>query len=227
MDGIKYTLLTDGRSDKTLMNIIKWSFDNLYPRLSTNGSYADLGLYLKNSLPAGDVDKRIKIAEKFYPFDILFYHRDAEKFDKNIIKKRKDEIFSKIDEQYKSKIVCIVPVTMMETWLLINQEAIKKAAGNRNYSGIINLPATSRLESIKDPKKELYQTLRTTSGLKGRQLKMFNERQAVHLIAENINDFSPLRELSAFREFEHDLKKAVNLLAERHNLVFEELVKSG
>jgi len=33
----------------------------------------------------------------------------------------------------------------------------------------------------------------------------------VHLVAENIKDYNPLRKLSAFREFEKDLKVAVEL----------------
>jgi len=208
MDELRYTLLTDGSSDKTLMNIIQWSLDDIYPRLPCVGKFADLRL-LKNPPSAGDVVQRINFAENLYPFDILFYHRDAEYFEKDVIQKRKNEIFSKIDEQLASKVVCVVPVTMMETWLLFDRDAIKKASGNRNYTGSIDLPALSRLESIKDTKSILHQKLLKTSGLKGRREKMFHVHQAVHLVAENIKDYKPLRELSAFREFENDLKIAV------------------
>jgi len=210
MDELKYTLLTDGSSDKTLLNIIQWLLNDLYPKLPCHGNYADLR-NMKNPPPQGDVVQRIKFAEELYPFDILFYHRDAENFDRHIIKKRKDEILGKIDERLATKVVCVVPVTMMETWLLINEDAIRKASGNRNYAGIVDLPVLSRLETIKDPKMLLHQTLSKTSGLKGRRLKWFNVHHAVHLVAENIKDYSPLRELSAFREFENDLKTAVDL----------------
>jgi hypothetical protein len=208
---LRYTLLTDGSSDKTLMNIIKWVLDDIYPKLPCHGSFADLRP-LPNPPPFGNVIQRIKRAEELYPFDILFYHRDAENNDNNIIKKRKDEIFGKIDAQLASKIVCVVPITMMETWLLIDRDAIKKASGNRNYSDAVVLPAISKLEKIKDPKKELHQILKTCSNLKGRREKMFNEDSAVHLVAEYINDYSPLRQLSAFKEFEQDLKIAVSKL---------------
>ena len=99
----------------------------------------------------------------------------------------------------------------METWLLINADAIKKAAGNRNYTGNIDLPVLKNLESLPKPKEMLHELLKETSGLKGRRLKNFNVHRAVHLVAENIKDYSPLRELPAFREFEKDLKAAVNL----------------
>ena len=209
MNELRYTLLTDGSSDKTLMNIIQWSLDDIYPQLPCVGRFADLRL-LKKPPSAGDVVQRIKVAENLHPFDILFYHRDAEYFDKDVIQKRKNEILGKVDEQLAAKIVCVVPVTMMETWLLIDRDAIKKASGNRNYTGNVDLPALSRLESIKDTKAILHHILLNSSGLKGRREKMFHVHQAVHLVAENIKDYSPLRELSAFREFENDLKIAVN-----------------
>ena len=207
---LRYTLLTDGSSDKTLLNIIKWSLDNIYPQLPCTGKFADLRHLIKPP-SAGDVVHRVKVAENLYPFDILFYHRDAENYDKDIIQKRKNEILGKVEEQLMTKIVCVVPITMMETWLLIDHDAIKKASGNRNYTSNIELPALSKLESIKDTKAILHQTLLKTSGLKGRREKMFNVYQAVHLVAENIKDYRPLRELSAFREFENDLKIAVGL----------------
>jgi len=100
---------------------------------------------------------------------------------------------------------------MIETWLLINTDAIKKAAGNRNYKDNINLPAIKRLESIPNPKETLHELLKKTSGLKGRRLKNFNVHYAVHLVAENIKDYSPLRDLTAFKEFEKDLKEAVEI----------------
>lgn len=92
---------------------------------------------------------------------------------------------------------------------MIDESAIKKAAGNRFYKGSINLPAPNRLEAIKDPKKVLHDFLKEASGLKTRRLKSFNVNAAVHLVAENIPDFNLLRGLSSFDEFEKDLKKTV------------------
>jgi len=52
--------------------------------------------------------------------------------------------------------------------------------------------------------------LRVASGLKSRNLKKFNPDKAVHLVAENIDDFSKLRNLVAFKAFETDLKRVVD-----------------
>jgi hypothetical protein len=98
--------------------------------------------------------------------------------------------------------------------LLIETEAIKKAAENRNYRELIDLPLLKRLELEKQPKELLHQLLREVSGLKGRNLKKFNPEAAVHLVAEYIKDFSPLRNLEAFRAFETEVKMAVRIFLE-------------
>ena len=59
MNELRYTLLADGSSDKTLMFIIQWLLNDRYPLLSCNGSFADLR-QLKNPPQAGDVMQRIK-----------------------------------------------------------------------------------------------------------------------------------------------------------------------
>jgi hypothetical protein len=56
----------------------------------------------------------------------------------------------------------------------------------------------------------LHDLLKKASGLKGRNLKRFNVDKAVHLVVENIEDFSPLRKLEAFKIFETDLKSKMD-----------------
>ncbi len=145
-----------------------------------------------------------------FPFNILFIHRDAEKTDNRMIEQRAAEIKKELEPGLLGITVCVIPVKMMETWLLIQSEAIKRAAGNRNYKGEINLPALNRLENESQPKILLHQLLKDVSGLKGRNMKKFNPEAAVHLVAEYIEDFSPLRNLDAFLAFEADLKVAVD-----------------
>jgi hypothetical protein len=106
-------------------------------------------------------------------------------------------------------IVCVIPVKMMETWLLINTEAIKRAAANRNSKSPIALPAIKDLERIQEPKKLLHTLLEGASGLKGRNLTKFNPYQAVHLVSAYIEDYEMLRALYAFQVLEEDIKKAM------------------
>ncbi len=209
MSELKFTLITDGSSDRTLMNIIKWLLDDLYPKLPNKGAYADFR-HLSKPPKSNDIKGRIKFAGDYYPYDILIYHRDAESTANNIIETRVKEVFDHLEAPLTENTVCIVPITMMESWLLFNEEAIKRASGNRNYNGQITLPQLAKIEEHKDPKTCLHDLLKLASGLKSRNLKKFNVHSAVHLVAENIEDFSPLKQLSSFQKFEQDLKKVVD-----------------
>lgn len=216
MELIRYTLIADGSSDKALMNIIKWILDDLFPKIPNKGTYGDFRM-LQKPPRKDEVYKQIQYAQNYYPFDILFYHRDAESNSNTIIEERIAEIKGQLDAEFNQKIVCVVPVKMMESWLLIDEMAIKKAAGNKNYNNPINLPQINRLETIRDPKEVLHNLLKQVSGLKSRRLKNFNVHQAVHLVTEYITDYKLLRQLSAFNKFEKDLKDVVNSLMENNN----------
>ncbi|MBX7224840.1 MAG: DUF4276 family protein [Chitinophagales bacterium] len=212
MNELKYTLISDGQSDMILMNVINWLLNDLYPQLPISGRFANFSNILEPP-KSHEVLRRIDVAFEYFPFDILFYHRDAESSERGIIEKRKQEITSKIKEsKFLERTVCVVPVRMMESWLLFDVEAIKGAAGNRNFKGKIALPLLKNVENVPDTKSMLHDLLKEVSGLKGRNLKKFNANFAVHLIAENIEDFSPLRQLNSFKIFENQLRNAVDKL---------------
>jgi hypothetical protein len=207
MKELKYTLIADGSSDKTLLRIIKWSLDDLYPKLPNDGNFAD---FRKMPDPPKRLGDKVRIAKLYYPFNILFVHRDAETTNTRMIIQRSQEINDELLEVDIDKTICVIPIKMMETWLLIDEDAIKKAAGNRNYRGSINLPSLRTLERESQPKELLHSILREASGKKSRDLKKFNIDKTVHLVAENIEDFSPLRNLVAFQAFEDELKQVVD-----------------
>lgn len=129
--------------------------DDLYPKQVFKIKFADFR-YLPKPPSKSDPKEQILKASELYPFDLLIYHRDAETNTVNTVELRKKEIFSKIGRENKDTVICVVPVRMMETWLLIDKEAIKKAAGNRNYQEKINLPAVNKLEKEKSPKEILH-----------------------------------------------------------------------
>jgi hypothetical protein len=145
---------------------------------------------------------------QLYPCDLLFIHRDAENQTRNDriqeIKKALDKI--KIDD--RQLIIYIIPIRMLETWLLFDEFAIKKVAGNPHSKDRLNLPKINSLENLSNPKEKLCEILRNTSGLTGRKLKDFKarEREKIHRIAWEIKDFSVLRQLSAFQILETDIR---------------------
>lgn len=209
MKRLAYTLIGDGSSDEALMNIVQWLINDIFPDLDTKGQFADFRHY-RNPPSKGDINGQIVWAHKYYPFDILIYHRDAERNTAHIIDQRKQEILGGISSlSIKDKTVCLVPVVMMESWLLFDELAIKKAAENKYYSSPLALPPIHKVESLPDPKKYLQELLKTVSCKKKRNLKQFNTNRAIQLIAENIQDFSPLRSLQSFQVFEQDIKTSI------------------
>lgn len=216
MRTLHYTLVSDGSSDSTLLSVIDWLLNDLYPNLPIKGEYADFrGLNQRTSL--SDVKKRILCAKAYYPFDICVYHRDAEKNDINQVHTRRNEILSQLEEPDRENIVCLVPVRMMETWFLTDELAIRKAASNPNGKVKLKLPKLNKLETISDSKDVLHNLLKCATGNKNRHLKHFNVEQAVHYVAENTEDYSKLRSLNAFKIFEEDLKEKVDAFLNCHS----------
>lgn len=209
MDLMKYTLIGDGSSDKALMPVINWLINDLFPELPVSGTFAEFR-HMRNPPAKNDIKGQVEYASYYYPFDILIYHRDAEDRSEDIIGIRKEEILGELDDEtLLEKTVCVVPVVMTEAWLLIDRTAIKKAAGNRNFAGELALPAVQTLELKSNPKSILQDLLRTARDTNKRDLAKFNVNQAVHLVAEYTTDFSALRQLRSFNEFEKDLKQSI------------------
>ena len=209
MRELTFTLLADGPSDAALIPILRWSLRQHMQLTTIQSEWADLRR-LPN--PPRDLPGRILEALKLYPCDVLFVHRDAENQNPDLRYREIEEAMERVAAEIGRKCyVCVVPVRMQDAWLLINQSAIRRAAGNPNGTKALALPDVSKIESIPSPKKRLLQLLKDASELRGRRLKKFRPTKHVHLIAANISDFSLLRQLPAFQRLEADILRLENL----------------
>jgi hypothetical protein len=104
--------------------------------------------------------------------------------------------------------VAIVPVRMLESWLLIDESAMRRAAGNPNGERPLALPPARGLEGIHNPKELLRDLILDASEMHGRRLNKVKASPAV--VSAYIEDFSPLRALRAFRAFETKLRAALD-----------------
>ena len=201
MNNLRYTLIADGSSDKALIPILNWLLIDLGCDRAIKGTWVD---FSRLPQPPKSLVEKINFALDLYPCDLLFVHRDAER---EPHKNRVQEIRSAVTEADISNfpVVCVIPVRMLEAWLLFDEMAISKAAGNPNGKCKIQLPALNRVEDLPDPKNELLELLEKASELRGRQLKKFNSRARIHRLADVIRDFSPLYELSAFQKLKKEL----------------------
>jgi hypothetical protein len=208
MKELSYTLLSDGSSDKALMPILTWLLRENQVNCAIQAEWAELR-HLPE-VPKPLAQKIIKSLE-LYPCDLLFIHRDAEKEPRE---NRVIEIHNALKEVQKSVIVpqvyiCVIPVRMLEAWLLFNEAAIRKAAGNPRGKEQLQIPDIRRLQQLPDPKNDLHQLLSIASGLTGRRQKQFNVHEKIHRLADLIDDFSPLRNLSAFQELETEIQQVI------------------
>ena len=111
----------------------------------------------------------------------------------------------------------IIPVRMSEAWLLIDIDAIRKAARNPNGKATVELPDASVLENLPDPKRTLIQLLEKATNNNKRRRKSFKVRRAIHDVAELIDDYSPLLRLSAFRSFYQYIQEVEPTITEKFN----------
>jgi hypothetical protein len=203
MKSIRYTLLSDGSSDRMLMPILDWLLHQHCPDHALDSNWADLGRLRQ---PPRSLPDKIKITLEFYPCDILFIHRDAEK---ESYETRYTQIQKALEGIQTPPAICVIPVRMQEAWLLFDQAAIRRAAGNPNSRIPLNPPDLNTVERLPDPKQILFDLIRTSSGLNGARLKKLNPHKRAFLVSGSITDFSPLRSVTAFQSMEKQLENAL------------------
>ena len=207
MKELRYTLLSDGSSDRALLPIITWLLREHRVDCAIQSTWADLRRLPK---PPKTLPLRIISSLELYPCDLLFVHRDAEREPReNRVAEIREAITLAVESVPVPPTVCVVPVRMQEAWLLFEEAALRRAAGNPRGKQPLQLPVSDKVEQLPDPKNILHELLRSASGLTGRRLKDFSVRECAGRVAELIDDFTPLRCLEAFRALEEDVKQII------------------
>ncbi len=99
-----------------------------------------------------------------------FVHRDAEKEPHQV---RVAQILEAVDEASISSVVppavCVVPVRMLEAWLLFDEPALRRAAGNPHGQQPLKLPPSPSLRNypIRKPSCTLFSKKRADSKVVG------------------------------------------------------------
>jgi hypothetical protein len=189
-----------------LIPILEWLLRTHCGSIGVDVVYADT---LRCREVPKRLHKKIAFALEAYPCDFLFIHRDSEG---DPPEWRRQEISTAVESlgaKMRVAHVCIVPIRMTEAWLLFDKDAIRFASGNPNGKVQLSLPPLSRLEHSPDPKRLLHELLIAASELSGRRRKSFDPGSKVHLVARSLDDFSLLRQLSAFRALETDIQRIV------------------
>lgn len=227
---LRATLIADGSSDRSLTYVLNWLLSQHTEASQIIIEDVKIVSFERLTEPPKELVDRMQKACELEPCDILFVHRDAEKPTGEVTRSRRVQIthetriqeIEQAFEEYKTRetdpslvprLICVVPVRMMEAWLLCDEQAIRKASGNPKGKEPIRLPAIKKLETIPDPKTELHTLIKTASGLQGRRLKQLNVYHAENQVAQFINDFSMLRGLYAFGQLETAIKTMVESIS--------------
>lgn len=202
---LRYTLLSDGSSDQALLPILDWLLRRNGVSYAIEGKWADLR-YAR--LASRRLEDRIERALDLYPCDLLFIHRDAEK---ESYEARRSEILTALSrlQNIGSPSVCVIPIRMQEAWLLFDESAIRRAAGNPNGRQPLAMPGIGDLERLPDPKKILHTLLLEASGLQGRRRRKFSAESGSRRVLEFVEEFSALLSLSAVASLDEDVRVAV------------------
>lgn len=204
MRELRYTLLSDGSSDRALLPLLTWLLHEHTFEFAIQSEWADL-----RRLPAvpRTLATRIQKSIELYPCDLLFVHRDAERESHEV---RRNEIRQAIEaastQVLPPPVICVVPIRMQEAWLLFDELAVRRAAGNPNGRMPLQLPRLNDLENLPDPKENLNELIREASGLSGRRRKKLPVSMYAQRVLEFIEDFDPLRRLSAFKALEDEIR---------------------
>lgn len=193
---LRLALIADGPSDRALLPILTWSLRSLAPDV--------LFFEPQFEVRDGELTSELERVSNALRPDMLFVHRDAEREPLDV---RRNEI-----PMTHAGTVRVVPVHMTEAWLLLDEMAIRKAAGNPNGRSPIELPRIRIVENLPDPKAMLRSLLleaKAASSARKKQRFLQRIQRCVHLVSEYTADFSPLRQLPAFRAFEEDLRQAL------------------
>jgi hypothetical protein len=193
-----YTLAADGSSDAVLIPIISWCLRQC-GETSIIAQWVDFGRIPR----LRSRRDRLKAAVELYPCDVLFVHRDAEGQAPDL---RREEIAAAL-VGISVRHIPVIPVRMTEAWLLANEQAIRKAAGNPNGTDELGLPEVRKLESVPDPKGMLHEALTRASGLNAGRRSRIPVHQRVRQITNYLDDYSCLDVLPAFNTLQREIRE--------------------
>lgn len=204
---IKFLLLCEGASDRGLVPHL----EALCVRAGASeamGDAPDLSRF--NPRPGREIQNKARAALRVAgDLDLLFVHEDADARDPEEVRQRIRERIRGIDGCPPH--VCVVPVQELEAWLLTDEAAIRAVAGNRRGRQQLDLPATNRIETIRQPKEHLETVLAHASGEVGSRLQRIKARfpELRAMLLQRLDIDGAVNKLPAWKRLVADVGAAV------------------
>ena len=210
MAQLLFTLVGEGSTDNALLPIIEWTLNS--PDLGLLPDVEFVSRFVGPAETPGvfDVVERAVVSMVDFPCHLLFVHHDADgptptAWAEQI---RSAVIEARQQAQDLPPTVPVVPVREMEAWLLVDEQAIRMAAGAARGRTQLDLPRGREIERCPDPKLVLRQALQKASGLPGRRLQELNTVRPFD-VATLMRRFVVLQQLPAFQAFEADVRQVI------------------
>lgn len=203
---IRILLVCEGSSDEGLLNHIQKLVIQCGPSdpLVSTWTYGKtLAQRVRNGL------------ENSGECDLLMVHRDADSQHETPStgpEKRRQEIESAIAKTgYEGPWVGVIPVQAMESWLLLDESAIRGVVGNPRSSVPLPLPLPSRVEEVSDPKQLLQNAMETASEQSGRRLQRIKRDFSINrrILLENLPVGGLLEQVPSWCKFREDTAVAL------------------
>lgn len=146
-------------------------------------------------------------------YDLVFVHRDADRSGPDA---RYREIATAVQEAgYGGQWIGIVPVRMTETWLILQEVAIRNAVQKPDGREALNLPAPAAVECVANSKDVLDAALLNASGERGRRRRALQRLlpELRHQLLENLPVGGPLEQVESWARFRDDTAAALRELS--------------
>ena len=198
---VRFLLICEGRSD---MALIPHIMELLIAcgASEADGSASYLGRRVEDKIRLG--------LQNHYGVNMLLIHRDADTAGTSA---RFAEIGRGMSAAgYRGRWVGVVPVRMMEAWLLTDEAAIRRVAGRPRGTEPLGLPPPHELEEVTDPKQMLRDALLEAGSPRGvrRRSRFKSDFGSFRKqLVENLPVGGPLEQVAAWVRFRRDLAAAV------------------
>jgi hypothetical protein len=207
---IRFALIGEGPSDRPLVGILHSLCQDLLPTATIDSEWANPTLELLETGKELDAQLRALLNHDG-TFNLIFVHRDADSSDDRIAR---EVIARGVQLSGCAKpSVPVVPIQETEAWLLLDEVAIRKRAGNPNGRQPLDLPKNKHVERRANPKELLREALiqACAPGRTRRGLRSGNEEfgRLRRLLFDDLDIHGPVTQLRAWQALVEDTKAAL------------------
>ena len=209
---VRFLRLCEGRSDRAFV-------PHLERLLVSCGASAAVGSAIPLAAVRDPGGRRGSVLERKImvvlsiesEFDLLFVHRDADAAGHEARAREINEATN--TAELNVDYVPIVPVRTTEAWVLLDEGAIRRVAGNPRGNEPLHLPRPARIEDLPAPKETLENALIAASGFRGNRLRKFRRRfgRQRQILLEQLPTGGALLQVPAWRRLENAVSELVSL----------------